>query len=178
MSQSAQVHSVAAIDRFRLALAEFEQRTTTALDTLMGEIRRASDWLDNDCPAYWLEQEKRAADGVHQAKLDLERCLIFPVAGEKPACREEKAALRAAHQRLDYCREKRQRVRHWQGILQHEVFEYQGRIGQLRRLLEIDLPAARAKLELAIRRIEGYAIERPPDAPGPQLNLPPNPTES
>jgi hypothetical protein len=155
---------VSEIERFRAALAEFEQRTQNALDDLTGQLRRATDWLDSETPAYWVQQEKVAADAVHQAKLDLERCLIFPVAGEKPACREEKAALKAAKDRLDYCREKRQTVRHWRGILQHEVFEYLGRIGHLRRLLETELPAARAKLELIIRRIEGYTIERPPES--------------
>lgn len=164
MSGPAQVRSVAAIERFRIVLAEFEQRTQNALDELTAQLRRATDWLDSDCPAYWVQQEKAAADAVHQAKLDLERCLIFPIAGEKPACREERAVLKAAKDRLDYCREKRRTVRHWRGILQHEVFEYLGRIGHLRRLLETEFPAARAKLELIIRRVEGYTIERPPNS--------------
>ena len=178
MSGPVHVRSVAAVERFRVALVEFEHRAQDALDNLTAELRRATDWLDSDCPAYWVKQEKAAADAVHQAKLDLERCLIFPVAGEKPACREEKAALKAAKDRRDYCHEKRQLVRHWRGILQHEVFEYLGRIGHLRRLLETDLPAARAKLELIIRRIEGYTIERPPESWEPTTATPtPNPTE-
>jgi hypothetical protein len=178
MSGPAQVRSVAAIERFRVSLVEFEHRAQNALDELTAQLRRATDWLDSDCPAYWVHQEKAAADAVHQAKLDLERCLIFPVAGEKPACREEKAMLKAAKDRLDYCREKRQVVRHWRGILQHEAFEYLGRIGHLRRLLETDLPAARAKLELIIRRVEGYTIERPPESWEPNALAPiANPTE-
>jgi hypothetical protein len=164
MSGPAQVRSVDAIERFRVALVEFEHRATNALDELTAQVRRATDWLDHDCPAHWVKQEKTAADAVHQAKLDLERCLIFPIAGEKPACREERATLKAAKDRLDYCREKRQLVRHWRGILLHEVFEYLGRIGHLRRLLETELPTARAKLELIVRRVEGYTIERPPDS--------------
>lgn len=179
MSGPAQVRSVATLERFRAALAEFEQRAENALDELTSQLRRATDWLDSECPAYWVQQEKSAADAVHQAKLDLERCLIFPIAGEKPSCREEKAVLKAAKDRLDHCREKQQRVRHWRGILQHEVFEYLGRIGHLRRLLETDLPAARAKLELIIRRIEGYTIERPPESrkttSWEPANLPPTP---
>jgi hypothetical protein len=182
MSGPAQVRSVDAIERFRVALVEFEHRAQNALDNLTAELRRATDWLDGDCPAYWVQQEKAAADAVHQAKLDLERCLIFPVAGEKPSCREEKAVLRAAKDRQDYCREKRQLVRRWRGILQHEVFEYLGRIGHLRRLLETELPAARAKLELIIRRVEGYTIERPPESREtlswePAAITTPNPTE-
>jgi hypothetical protein len=176
MSGPAQVRSVEAIERFRVALVEFEHRTQNALDELTAQLRRATDWLQSDCPAYWVQQEKAAADAVHQAKLDLERCLIFPVAGEKPACREERAALKATKDRVEYCREKRQLVRHWRGILQHEIFEYEGRIGHLRRLLETELPTARAKLELIVRRIEGYMIERPPEAWEPSATNPTEPT--
>jgi hypothetical protein len=164
MSGPAHVGSVAAIERFRVSLVDFERRVHGALDTLTGELHRASDWLDHECPAHWKQQEKLAGDAVHQAKLDLERCLIFPIAGEKPACREERAMLKKAQDRLEYCRDKRALVRHWRGVWQHEQYEYQGRIGHLRRLLEVELPAARAKLNLIIRRVEGYAIERPPDA--------------
>ncbi|MDZ4656170.1 MAG: hypothetical protein SH868_01190 [Bythopirellula sp.] len=164
MSGPAQVRSVAAIERFRLSLVEFEKRAQGALDTLASEMQHESDWLSHTCPAYWLQQEKNAGDAVHQAKLDLERCLIFPVAGERPTCREERAVLKAAQDRLEYCREKRQLVRHWRGVLQHELYEYRGRLGHLRRILETELPAARAKLQLIIRRVEGYTIERPPES--------------
>lgn len=164
MSGPAQVRSVAAIERFRVSLVEFEKRVQGALETLASELQHESDWLSHACPAYWQQQEKHAEDAVHQAKLDLERCLIFPVAGERPTCREERAVLTATQDRLEYCREKRQLVRHWRGVLQHEQYEYRGRLGHLRRILETELPAARAKLQLIIRRIEGYTIERPPAA--------------
>ncbi len=167
MSESAQVRSVEAIERFRLALAEFEKRVQGALDTLSAELNRATTWLEHDCPHYWKNQEKAAADAVHQAKRDVERCLIFTVADEQPACREERAALQVAKDRLDYCHEKKQLVRHWRGVLHHELFEYHGRIGHLRRILETDLPAARAKLQLIVRRIEGYQIEQAPGAREP-----------
>ena len=164
MSGPAQIRSVAALERFRVSLVEFEKRVQGALDTLNSEMQHESDWLSHTCPAYWVKQEKLASDAVHEAKLNLERCLIFPIAGEKPTCREERAVLKAAQQRLEYCREKQQLVRHWRGVLQHEEYEYRGRLGHLRKLLETELPAARAKLQLIIRRIEGYTIERPPES--------------
>lgn len=163
MSNSAHISSVEAIERFRAALAQFEKRTQSALDTLSSELQRATTWLEHDCPHYWKEQENAAADAVHQAKLDVERCLIFAPTDERPACREERAALQAAKVRLTYCHDKKGLVKHWQGVMRHEMFEYSGRVGHLRRILETELPAARAKLQLIMRRIEGYQIERPPD---------------
>jgi len=159
---SAQVHSVEAIEQFCVQLAKYEQRVQSALETLASELQRATEWLQYDRPSFWKQQTKLAEETVHQAKLDLERCLVFPIAGEKPACREEKGVLKKAQQRVDYCREKSERVRHWNRHMQHEMFEYEGRLGQLRRILETELPAARAKLQQIVRRLDAYQVEQTP----------------
>jgi hypothetical protein len=101
---------------------------------------------------------------VQQAKIDLERCLMYPVADERPSCREERATLERAKARLEYCREKTERVKHWKRELHHELFEYEGRVGHLRRMLEADLPLARARLQQVVRRLDAYQIERPPES--------------
>ena len=147
MSGPAQVRSVEAIERFHIALADFEQRIQGAIDSLSAEVTRMTTWVERDCPHYWKEQEKIAADSVHQAKLDVERCLIFSVTDERPSCLEERAALQRAKDRLSYCREKQQLVKHWQGVMHHEYYEFSGRIGHLRRLLETELPAAQVEAE-------------------------------
>jgi len=160
MSGPAQVQSVEAIEIFRGALAQFEQRAQDALEIL-------ANWLEHERPAYWKEQNRIAGDEIHQAKRDLERCLAFPVADERPSCREERAILKRSQLRLERCREKSERVRYWNRQLHHELLEYEGRIGSLQRLLEIELPAARAKLQQIVRRLDAYQIERPPAAAPP-----------
>ncbi|MEM9659073.1 MAG: hypothetical protein AAF961_11995 [Planctomycetota bacterium] len=161
MSGPAQVRSTHAIEEFREALARFERRIQTALDGLDAQMRRAQDWVDHDRPSHWRRETRKAEDGVHQAKVDLNRCLMFPVAGERPSCREERATLKLAEKRLDYCRDKSESVRRWQRDLQHEVLEYQGRIGQLKRVLELDLPRARGALDAILGQIARYRQERP-----------------
>lgn len=162
MSSGAKVQSIEAIESFHGALAKFERRAESALETLSGELRRALDWLEHDRPAFWKEQHRLATNEVNQAKLRLEHCLMFPVAGERPACREEKAELKKSQARLEYCRAKRERIKHWNRQLQHELFEYEGRIGHFQRLLEVELPIAKAKLKQLVRRLDEYRIERPP----------------
>lgn len=164
VAESAQVRSVDAIEAFRGALARFEQRAQDALEALSGETRRADDWLRDDRPAYWKEQTRLADEAVQQAKIDLNRCLMYPVADERPSCREERANLKQAQTRSDYCREKTERVKHWKRQLHHELFEYEGRIGHLRRMLETDLPRARIRLQQIVRRLDAYQIERPPES--------------
>lgn len=146
------------------ALAKFHQRVQATLDALDGELRRTEDWLEHDRPAHWRRELHAAEDGLHQAKLDLERCLLMTVAGERPACREQKAAVKSAQARLAYCREKGDVVKTWQRNFRHESLELRGRIGQLRRVLDQDVPQARAVLGKILRRLADYGIERPPEA--------------
>jgi hypothetical protein len=162
MPSPAKVRSVDAIEGFRVQLAKYEQQIQDALESLNSELHRAETWLKRDRPSYWKQQTKLAEDAVHQAKLDLQRCIMFPVAGERPACREERAVLKQAQVRLEYCHEKTERVRYWNRQLQHEMLEFAGRIGQLKRIMETELPAARARLQQVVRRLDAYQIERAP----------------
>jgi hypothetical protein len=164
MSGPAQVRSTESIDAFQAALARFQQRVTAALDALDAEIRRAGDWVDHDRPSYWKKATHEAEDAVHQAKLELERCRMFTVDGQRPACREQEAAYKAAQVRCTYCRDKVEVVRKWQRNYRHESIEYSGRVGQLRRALEQDVPNARLLLVKILRRLEEYQLERPPEA--------------
>lgn len=163
MSGPAQVRSTDAIEHVATALARFEQRVQAALDSLDAEVRRAGEWVEHDRPTHWRDQVHKAEDEVHTAKIELERCLTYSTQ-ERPSCREQKAALAAAKARLDYCREKAEAVKNWQRSFRHESFEYDGRVGQLRRLVENDVPRARGVLAKILRRLDEYQIEQAPDA--------------
>jgi hypothetical protein len=85
---------------------------------------------------------------------------MFPIADERPSCYEERMALKKAQARYAYCQEKEERVRHWQRSVQHELFEYEGRISQLVRLVEVDMPQALGVLARIVRRLEEYQTGR------------------
>ncbi len=140
MSTPAKVHSSEAIEAVRLALMAFVQQVGDALTELSAEMRRMQEWLDHDRPRHWKMQVRRAVDGAHEAQQALHRCIMFPIANERPSCTEERAALKRARARLAYCEEKEDKVRKWQQTMRHEMFEYEGRISQLVRLVEIDVP--------------------------------------
>ncbi|MEQ8208704.1 MAG: hypothetical protein RH917_02635 [Lacipirellulaceae bacterium] len=159
MSQPAQVRNSQAIEDLRAGLARFNARAQAALELLDGELQRACEWIDHEQPAYWKKQTRKADEAVNLAKIDLEHCLMFPVAGERPACREERDVLHAAKRRAELCREKSETVRHWKQSLNHEVYEYQGRVGQLREQLVTDMPHALAKLKIILNKLENYTVE-------------------
>jgi len=162
---TANVRSSDAIDAVRVALISFADQVGDALTELSTEMRRVLEWLEHDRPRYWKNQVRLSADEVHVAQQALHRCLMFPIADERPSCYEERAALKKAQARSAYCQEKMERVRHWQNVLQHELFEYDGRISQLVRILEIDVPKAVATLEKILRHLDEYQAAR---AAGPR----------
>lgn len=156
MSTPAKVHSSEAIDAVRMALMAFVQQVGDALTELSAEMRRMQEWLEHDRPRHWKMQVRRAVDGAHEAQQALHRCIMFPIANERPSCTEERAALKRARARLAYCEEKEDKVRKWQQTMRHEMFEYEGRISQLVRLVEIDVPQAIGVLNKILRNLEEY----------------------
>jgi len=160
MSTSANVHSLESIEAVRRALTLFDEQVADALTQLGAEMRRMSDWLEHDRPRHWRTQVRKATDQVHEAQQALHRCLMFPIANERPSCYEERMDLKKAQARLAYCQEKEHRVRHWQSKIQHELFEYEGRISQLVRLIEVDMPQSMGMLTRIIRHLEEYQALR------------------
>ena len=96
-------------------------------------------------------------DKVHEAQQALQRCLMFPIANERPSCYEERAELKKAQARLAYCEQKTERVRHWQQTMRHELFEYEGRISQLVKLVEIEVPQSIGVLNKIMRAPGGIS---------------------
>ncbi|QDT00120.1 hypothetical protein [Adhaeretor mobilis] len=161
MSNPAQVRNSQSIEDLRAGITRFGMRAQSALDLLEGELQRAAEWIDHEQPAYWKTQRRNAEEEVNLAKLDLERCLMFPaVSGERPACYEERERLHAAKRRREYCHEKAESVRHWKQTLNHELFEYQGRVGQLREQLTVGVPHAVAQLKIILNRLANYTVEQ------------------
>ncbi len=163
MSGPAKVHSTDAIEAVRLALVMFVTRATDAMSELSGEMRRVQEWLEHDRPKFWKNQTRLAMDQAHEAQQALHRCLMFPIADERPSCYEERADLKKAKARLEYCQEKMERVRHWQQTMRHELFEYEGRMSQLVKLVEIEVPQAISVLNRIVRNLEDYQVVRAAD---------------
>ena len=170
---SAKVESFEALELVRDELVRFKQRSTDGVDELAGEIRRVIDWVEHDRPAFWKLRVRQAFDGVAEAKANLHRCLMYPVNDETPSCAEEKAALKKAQAYLAHCEEKQRRVREWVRTLRHEVHEYEGRMAQLKTLIEVDTPKTIALIERQTEALERY-LTGTPAAPMPKAA----PTES
>jgi len=153
---SAYVHNTEAIEAVKAALAKFAHQVDEGLTEIAAESRRMLDWLEHDRPRYWKKQVATAWDEVEQAKKDLNRCLMYPIGDQRPSCTEERAALKKAQAKLAYCEEKQERLKTWCRDVRHELFEYEGRITQLKSCGEIDVVQAIAVLNRILARIDDY----------------------
>ena len=134
MTTGANVHSSEAIEAVR-GQSRVVCRPGAAMRSPSWQARCAGCWNGWSTTGRDIGRTRSALahDQVHEAQQALHRCLMFPIANERPSCYEERAALKKAQARLAYCEEKVERVRHWQRTVQHELFEYEGRISQLVR---------------------------------------------
>jgi hypothetical protein len=154
---SANVTSIAAIREFRAALVQFADEAASALDSMSTQIHRALDWVEHEQPPYWQQQIKAAFDEVAHTRVRLDACLLRTVAGQRPSCIEEKQDHRKARQRLEYCRQMVPKVKAWGVKFRHEADEYRGRMGNLTRMIEVELPRMIALIEGTVAALEKYA---------------------
>lgn len=165
----ANVRSFEAIRIVRDEVTRFGRKASDGMDELAGEVRRVLDWVEHDRPGYWKTRVSKAHDAVTEAKNNLHRCLMYPMGDEQPSCAEERAALRKAEAHLAYCREKQERVFGWSRTLRHELHEYEGRIGKLRAVVELESPRVVALLDRTLEALEKYAAGAP-SGPAPTLD--------
>lgn len=158
MSGPAYVQNTEAIERLKGSLAKFSHQVGEGLTELEAEMRRMLDWLEHDRPRYWKNAVREAWDGVAQAKQNLQRCLMYPIGDERPSCTEERDALKQAEAHLAYCEQKVERLKAWCRELRHELFEYEGRVTQLKEVTEVDVPQAMATLGKILDRIAEYQL--------------------
>lgn len=167
MPNQANVNSFDALEAFRAALLVFAKQSDEGLTECETEMRRLLEWLEHDRPGYWKERVRLAHDAAHKAKGDLHRCLMYPVGvNERPACTEERAALKQAEAHLAYCREKQERLRHWVREVRHELHTYEGRTTRLREVIEHDAPKAAAAIAKMLATLEEYRGLTSPTARG------------
>jgi len=144
---SANVRSIAVLERVRHAMQAFGEDAGQALSMAAMVIARYLDWIEHDRVKYWENQVRRGFEQIAECRADLERCESLALEGQRKTCHEEKEALDAAKRRLRRAEEQLEAVRHWRNKLQHEVAEYRARVGQLGGWLESDHPKAVAALE-------------------------------
>lgn len=158
MSDQVNVRSVDAIGDFRAALIVFNERVNDAITALQEQVFYALDWVENDRPRYWRQEVLDALDSVAESRNAMETNRMRKEGfGFRPSLIEEKKALALAKQRLAYCQEKVEIVKQTGIDFRQETDEFVGRLGQLQRLVETDIPKMVGLLERMILALEKYS---------------------
>jgi hypothetical protein len=155
MSESANVHSIDAIQSFREALCTFGVDAQSALADADAEIRRTLDWLHAQLQ-YWQHQVRECQEEVTRAKQALIQRRWGHNDGKGPGTTEAEMALRKAQFRLQEAETKVQTTRRWLQQLPQALLEYQGHARQLSGWLESDLRQGLAVLDRKLDVLEKY----------------------
>jgi hypothetical protein len=173
MGQRARVTSVDAVDDFAAALRCFQHDASKILDSLQLGIHRAVQWVQQDQRQYWKQQLRTSDQKVQEAKIALDRCMMFKGDDQRSACVEEKRALERAKRRHQLCRDKLEAVRKWSRDVERAVFEYKAQVGELRQWVETDAARSLGLLERIRRTLEQYLLaETSPQAVQALTKLP------
>lgn len=164
MNRQANVQSIDALERFRLALKDYADVLIDVIAVLQLESQRTVDWVQFDRIPYWTREGRQSGDAVAQARHHL-AVKQMPISGaERPPCTEERQALQQARERKRYTEQQTTKVRQLVPALQHQVDEFHATLAKLSHLADTDLPAAIANLERMMEALNRYAIMREPTA--------------
>ena len=157
MANPAQVKSIDSLQSMTAALECFHADAASALDELDMEIRRATQFIAEDCRQYWKHEVRRSTERVVEAKLALEHAQMFRGGDERQAsCIEEKKVLEREKRRLQLAEAKVEAVRHWTITIERALNEYRAVRSQFANWLESDFPKAAAVMHRMIAALETY----------------------
>jgi hypothetical protein len=157
MPNPAQVKSIDELQRMSASLDCFHSDAAAALDELDMEVRRAMQWIGDDCRQYWKHEVRRSTERVVEAKLALEHAQMFRGGEERQgSCIEEKKILEREKRRLQIAETKVEAVRHWAAVIERAVNEYRAIRSQFGNWLEGDFPKAVAVMGRMIAALDAY----------------------
>ncbi len=166
MSSRAEVHSIDALKDFRTALALYSEDTLSALGAVEAEVRRTSQWLQQERPYYWQEQIKRRREQVASAQAEVFRRRLQKMPDYSPSLSEPMEILRRAEASLQDAEKRLLQVRKWQPLFHQAVLKYHGSIQRIKDLAASDVPRALTALTRMIDALEAYLRVTPPPGLG------------
>ena len=163
MNQSANVRSLEGIKAFRIAYTNLAEDCKRALDSVRMDVRRFSDWLDNDQVNYWKSQIKNLQKKLAEAKAELNRKQLAGATsrGSKPDLTEAKMNVRKIMQQIEIANGKLQKIKKWKPVVERAIRTYEGQARQLANMLETEVPNSMSLLEGMITAIDAYAKMAP-----------------
>lgn len=160
----ANVRSIDALQRLRVALIRCHEELTMAISEADGTVDRAVSWVERDRVPHWRMRIQRLGEEVNDARSALFRKqTVTSSADSRPSVVDEKKALDRAKAMLDDAERRSQRSRAWAAEMPRQQALYKGGTAMLAAMVERDLPMAIAALERMSVALERYHRDATPD---------------
>jgi hypothetical protein len=158
MANPAQVKSIQSLQAMTAALECFHSDASSALDELDMQIRRATQWIGEDCREYWKQEVRRSTERVVEAKLALQHAQMFRGMGDdrRSSCIEEQKILEREKRRLELAQSRVEAIRHWVLTIDRALNEFRAARAQFATWLEADFPKAVMVMGRMIESLENY----------------------
>ncbi|GIX00906.1 MAG: hypothetical protein KatS3mg111_4238 [Pirellulaceae bacterium] len=175
MANHAEVRSLARLQRLQTRMGELRHQTVQALEQLQLQLRRLTQWIETDAPAYWAEQYRRSQLDVVQAQEALSRCMATVRDEERRPCTEQKKRLIIARQRQELCATKLRAARAAARAWQQSMTKQTARMLHCRDVVEGDLYQGLQRLQRYIDILHRYTNDTVPSRDSvPQKSLAPD----
>jgi len=167
MGPGADVQAIEALEDWHNALCLFREEALESLNSITLEVRRAFDWVDEEAKA-WHREAREAEEDVVRAKAELAHRKTKDFSGRIPDTSVQEENLARAKARLRFAGDQIEVCRHWVTKLPKMVSEeYEGTARRVGTFLDIDLPAALARLNARIEALHRYTGVKPAE-PAPE----------
>lgn len=173
MADQADVRSLDRLEEFRQQAESFRTGLLKEVEILTLELRRLTQWLEQDVLSYWGDEGVKAERRWGECRDSLSRCQSYVRAEDKRPCTEEKKRLRLAEQRLELCQQKLRLSQAALTFWQTERSKLQSHIARCQDLAESNMRVTCEHLRGQIERLSIYtqlrSTPRPPNpgSPGP-----------
>lgn len=156
MTNQADVRSLSRIEEFHQQADAFRIGLLKELECLLLELRRLTNWIEQDVIDYWSQQSLKAERHWAECRDSLTRCQSYVRANEQRPCTEEKKRLRRAEQRLELCQQKLRLSQAALSFWQTELGKQSSHIIRCQELAETNIRVANLHLRGQIDRLQRY----------------------
>lgn len=157
MAAHADVRSLEQIDVLLQHMVHFRHELVHELENLELEIRKLTQWIEQEAHGYWREQLVRAQRHTKECQSALTRCISAVRQSERRPCTEERKRLNRAEQRQRLCEQKQQwakvAIREWETTSR----KLQSKAAKCRDLADAELPTGIAHLRGQLEQLQRYA---------------------
>ncbi|MCA9157067.1 MAG: hypothetical protein KDA72_01995 [Planctomycetales bacterium] len=174
MADQADVRSLDRLEEFRQQAEAFRTGLLKEIESLTLELRRLTQWLEQDVLGYWGDESSKAERRWAECRDNLSRCQSYVRVDEKRPCTEEKKRLRLAEQRLELCQQKLRLSQAALTFWQTERSKLQAHIARCQDFAESNMRVTCEHLRDQIERLSLYTQLRSTPRSTPPSS-PPNP---